>query len=478
MTAAPLPDGTLAGYRLVRRLGSGSRADVYLGVGSTASVALKVFRAETNRDSIAAELEALGRVESPHLPQLVDISTATDGTPILVLERIGQGSLSTRLAARESIECGEAVTLLAPLATLLGELADGGVAHTRIGAASVFLGSDGGPVLMGFGHCLLFEAGGTMAAIDADPAAATDRNAFARLAIDVLSRVRDAGTSNRVGDLVRWIEEAPRAYEFPSELAERLFACAEPLPIAMSTTHPAASTVPSRVVPESKPVPEPWPPPPVPHDPMSRAAVPVGSEEPPSQLPTWLTELLQDNPAAVLKKRAIAFARGVRPRFWVIAATALVGLVIAATLIPSGGAPTAEPVPPTEVPSAPVPTRKPAALPDDPLEASKILLVTRATCLHDLSILCLDGVDEASSSAFTTDAASVQQVQQGGELPQDAIPTGTQLVLTERLGDTALIGLTPPGAAAKGTPVSILVIRTKTGWRIRDYLSGAQATTP
>lgn len=466
MTAAPLPDGTLAGYRLVRRLGSGSRADVYLGVGSTGSVALKVFRAETDRDSIAAELDALARIESPHLPRLVDLSTGHDGLPILIFERIAQDTVSSLLAARDSIECGEAVTLLAPLATLVGELAGAGVAHTRIGAGSVVLGAEGRPVLMGFGHCLLFDAGGTMAAIDAEPAAAQDRDALAALASAVLARVRDTGQSNRVGDLAQWIEEAPRAYEFPAELSERLFACAEPLPIASLTDRRERSSVLPRRVPTSAPVPELNPVP-------GRNPVPEPVEG--RTIPAWLTELLEDNPAAVLGKRASALVRGVRPRFWIIAAIAVLALVIAVTLNPSGGAPNAAPVRTTS-PRIATPTSTPSPLPDDPLKAAKALISARQACISDLSILCLDGVDEASSSAFTSDAALIQQVQQGGEQPNDEVPAGTGLSLIEKLGDTALIGLGGATGAANAHPASLLVIKTKAGWRIRDYLSGAQAT--
>jgi hypothetical protein len=110
-------------------------------------------------------------------------------------------------------------------------------------------------------------------------------------------------------------------------------------------------------------------------------------------------------------------------------------------------------------------------LPDDPLLASTILLKARANCIRDLSILCLDNVDEASSAAFASDAALIQQVQGGGEIPKDSIPGNGQLTLSERLGDTALIGL-----GQGGGPASILAIRTRAGWRIRDYLSGTQAT--
>jgi hypothetical protein len=119
--------------------------------------------------------------------------------------------------------------------------------------------------------------------------------------------------------------------------------------------------------------------------------------------------------------------------------------------------------------AAPTPTV--TALPDDPLLAAKVLLQARTTCIRELSILCLDNVDEASSAAFASDAALIQQIQAGGELPKTDLAGAGQLTLTERLGDTALIRLGEGGSEA-----SILAIRTRAGWRIRDYLSGAQAT--
>ena len=236
MTAAPLPDGTLAGYRLVRKIGFGTRSDVYLGVGVTGTVALKVFRAETSTESIGAELDALGRVESPHLVRLLDVSNGPEGPPVLILERVGRGSVSTLIAERETIECGEAVTLLAPIASLIAELHDAGIAHGRIGAPTVYLGAEGQPVLLGLGHCELFASGGTMAAIDTEVAAAADRDALAAFALALLERVRKTAGDNRTRDLESWIESAPRAYEFPGELAERLFSCAEAMPVAMAAS--------------------------------------------------------------------------------------------------------------------------------------------------------------------------------------------------------------------------------------------------
>ena len=470
MIARPLPDGTLAGYRLVRKLAVGSRSAVYLGVGSTGTVALKVFSSTTPRESVAVELEALGRLDSPHLVRLLDVSNSSGNLPILVLERIRRGSVSALLTNRNSLECGEAATVLAPIAALVGELHGVGVAHGKLGVGSVHLGSKGEPVLIGLGHCELFAAGGSMAAIDTEPAAAADRGALALMALGVLASVRSGDA--RVLELRRWIEGAPRAFEFPGELAERLFACAEPLPVAFSDTRRVAPAVPARValaaplsVPELAPV-------------LERVEGPL-TAPPRRSLPEWVPEVLLENPVGVAKKRAIEFARGVRPRFWFAAGAVAVGLILAVALIPAGGASQAgraaialAPVEPT-VSAAPSPTV--TALPDDPLLASKILLAERATCIRELSILCLDNVDEASSAAFTSDAALIQQVQQGGEIPKFAPEAGAELALVERLGDTALINLGARGQPGGG-PASILVIRSKTGWRIRDVLSGAQAT--
>jgi hypothetical protein len=452
MIARSVPDGTLAGYRLVRKLAIGSRADVYLGVGTTGTVALKVFAPTTSRESVGVELDALGRLESPHLVRLLDVSSASGDLPILVLERVRQGSVSALMTRRDSLEAGEAATVLAPIATLVGELHGAGVAHTKLGTASVHLGSKGEPVLLGLGHCELFAAGGSMAAIDKEPGAVLDRDALAAMALGVLAGVR-AG-SPRVLELQGWIESTPRAYEFPGELAERLFACAAPLPVAISGDRQLAPPVPARLAP------------------AELASAPA---HPLIPVPASISELLLENPLQLLKKRAIGFARGVRPRFWVTAAAVAVGLILAVALIPSGGANPAGHAADSEAPLEPSrpPTLPPTAtpLPDDPLLASKVLLRARETCIRDLSILCLDNVDEASSAAFASDAALIQQIQGGGELPKSAIAGGGQLTLTERLGDTALIGLGQDGSDA-----SILAIRTRAGWRIRDYLSGTQAT--
>jgi hypothetical protein len=241
-----------------------------------------------------------------------------------------------------------------------------------------------------------------MAALDVQPGAVADREALAKMAIAVLGRVRDAGAP-RMTDLARWIEETPRAWEFPGELSERLFAAAEPLPISASTPpsgpigRPSASGGPRRIL--------------------------VAESSPPARtdnavhgwMPGWAAELMTEGPDAV-KRRVLDFVRGVRPRFWVIASGVALALILAISLVPAGTkadvAPAATPSRSTVPSELPIPSA--SALPADPLLAAAVLLKARQICLRDLSILCLDGVDEDSAGAFESDSTLIQKIEDGG----------------------------------------------------------------
>jgi hypothetical protein len=455
-----MTDGTLAGYRLLRRLGSGSRADVFLASGSSGTVALKVFETDVSPESVGAELDALGRVDSPHVARLLDLASSSGPLPTLVFERVPRGSIGSLLRERVELEVGEAVTLLAPIAHLLPELHRAGVAHTRIGAASIHLGASGEPVLLGLGHCELFPANGTIAALDARPAVVGDRNAFAALADSVLGQVRGAAADRRLRELSNWIERAPRTHEFLLDLESQLFDLADSMPIEFGRDEDSESVVPPRIgIPIPK-IPEP-------REVVEPAA--GQSKASPWEPPPWLPAVLLENPIAQVRERLVTFVHGVRKPFWIVAGGVVLAFVLAATLIPTGS-----PQPRPKVVAAPetsIPEPTPSPLPDDPVLALPILLRAREACIHDLSILCLDSVDEPSSGAFLQDSAIIQQVQQGGEIPKSATIDASAPTLVERLGDSALVSL-----GTGGDPASVLLIKGTSGWRIRDELTGVQAT--
>jgi serine/threonine protein kinase len=442
MTASLPSDGKFAGYRLLRKLGTGSRADVFLASGSSGNVALKVFSAAVERELVGIEADALQRVDSPHGVRLLDIAGMGDELPFLVFAPIRRGSVVTLLRERPTLTRGEVVTVVAPIARLVGELHEAGAAHGNITAASVHLGERGEPVLLGFGHATLFAPGLTPAALDGVAAAVQDRHALGLLATTLVHRIDDASDDPGSLELLRWIDAAPTVFEFVDELQERLFDWAEAAPIVFGVTPGATSDVPARL--------------------GAANAESIESEG----LPHWLPADLLEDPFGELKRRLATWARGVRRRYWVACGAVLAALLLALMFLPENS-----PHPPRSDPGrftpAPAPTATP--LPDDPALALPVLLRARSTCYRDLSVLCLDDVDEASSEAFTTDAAAIQQAQQGAELAP--VAQRQSVVLVERIGDTALLSL-----AGNGKPASVLIIRTKAGWRIRDYLSGGPVT--
>ncbi|MDQ1564458.1 MAG: eukaryotic-like serine/threonine-protein kinase, partial [Actinomycetota bacterium] len=258
-----MPDAdltTLGGYRLVRKLGAGSRADVYLGIGSGETAALKIYRPSTARADIGRELDALGRISAAvadageatgtaHCVRLVDVATAASGLPAAILARVVRGSAAQLLRERQSIELGEAVTLIAPVVAAMSAMHSVGVAHTRIGAASVHLGAAGEPVLLGFGHVHLFGDRPTVAVLDTDEAPERDRNALAAFVAFVLSHARGADREARVGQLTAWLDASAgrRRVEFAAELESLLFELAEPAPIEFGRIPITPSGVPARV---------------------------------------------------------------------------------------------------------------------------------------------------------------------------------------------------------------------------------------
>ncbi|MCU1471386.1 MAG: hypothetical protein JWQ39_2535 [Glaciihabitans sp.] len=472
MRETELAPSTVGGYRLVRLLGAGSRADVYLGAGTLGSAAIKVFHPDILPGDFGRELDALGRVPRQHCVRLLDIATGPDGLPVPILERVHRGTLSFLLRERENIHPGEAVTLLAPLARTVAALHRSGVAHSRIGAGSVHLGSAGEPVLLRFGHCDLFESGSSIAALEANEAVHRDLGDLAALALLVLGATPHTTADTRVRTMLDWLS-APAMTLLPgfaAELEERLFDLAEPLPISFERAGLAVTGVPARLTPvQASYVTDAG----AFASDLDRAPSTPVTEARSGALHGIVRHAILTSPVEAVRTRVLALVRGVRKPVWAVAGAIAVALTLAIAFVPQGGSSRATVVraPPAgdPIPAAPIPTQ--SALPDDPVSALKLLLAARAACIRDRSVLCLDGVDEKSSGAFAGDAAIIESIQAGGELPADAVPAAASPKLIELLGDSALISL-----GAKSNPASALMIKDEAGWRIRSFLSGKPVT--
>ncbi len=145
-------DGVVAGHRVIRLLGTGDRAVVYLGYsGAASAVALKVFRADTESSSIELDIAVLTSAAAPGLVRLLDVAQLGDGRICLVLERLTGGSLARYLVEHPRLSPGEAVTLLAPIIVALGALHAAGFMHGAISQSTILLDASGRSVVTGFG---------------------------------------------------------------------------------------------------------------------------------------------------------------------------------------------------------------------------------------------------------------------------------------------------------------------------------------
>jgi hypothetical protein len=187
--------------------------------------------------------------------------------------------------------------------------------------------------------------------------------------------------------------------------------------------------------------------------------------------------LLESGPGSIardaLRERWASWS--VRRRRGVLAAAAAaVALMLASAVVPGSKAPpvtaVSSPTPVSEA-AEEEPSPDPAIGGEDPLAALPELAARREGCFRELSVLCLDVVDEAGSSAWDADRVALQAILDGGTTPQRLqFPSAT---LIERIGDSALIDLGPDS-----DPASVLLLKGEAGWRIRDYLGRSGVGEP
>jgi eukaryotic-like serine/threonine-protein kinase len=397
---------------------------------------------------------------------LRDLSTSP--RPCLVLERLGRGSIARLLESRDSLAPGEAVTVLAPVAAAVSAMHADGVAHRAIRSGAVLFRESGAPVLCGFGHATLIPPRASIAALANEPAVLEDYRALDKLVRDVLLRVHGEVTS-----VLGWLDqfaEATYADSFADALAEHLF--------ELGKAEPVRSTVPARVSPPTA-VPlrsnsAAWTGPGPVTPTMARSAAPHRVTPP---------NIVDELPIPVVIRNLVNRLTAIRKPAWLVAVVGAAVLTITMLVVlpvsgespsgaltgsagdPGSGASSAASIPPAETG---------ALTGDDPVAALAVLLETRARCIRDLSVLCLDSVLQDGSAAMDDDRAVIRSIQNGAEAPtqfrfatQPQVPADVSVV--EREGNAVLLSV---GGQAGSAALSseILVMKGESGWRIRAYL--------
>jgi serine/threonine protein kinase len=145
----------LGHYRLVRLLGQGGFADVYLGqhIHLNTSAAIKILRAQLAEDGIEnfrAEARTLAALKHPNIVQVLDFGI--DGlTPYFVLEYAPNGTLRQRHPRKTAIPLNLALSYVRQVAAALQFAHNQKIIHRDIKPENMLVGEQNQILLSDFG---------------------------------------------------------------------------------------------------------------------------------------------------------------------------------------------------------------------------------------------------------------------------------------------------------------------------------------
>ncbi len=161
------PEVSVSGLDVVRPLGHGQMADVFLarepGLGRL--VALKVLRPqvaadETARRRFEREARSVAALTHPGIVQVYRFGEADDGRPYLLMQYVEGRSLEERLAAEGRLSVDEARRVLVDVASALEAAHKQGIVHRDVRPANVLIEKDTGRVLLtDFGLAAVLDTG-------------------------------------------------------------------------------------------------------------------------------------------------------------------------------------------------------------------------------------------------------------------------------------------------------------------------------
>jgi tRNA A-37 threonylcarbamoyl transferase component Bud32 len=162
----PAPGERLGPYEIVRQVGQGGMATVYLArdLRHDRQVAIKILRPELSAmlgaERFLHEIRVTANLQHPHILPLFDSGSA-DGRLFCVLSYVDGESLRARLNREKQLPIEEAVRIAREVASALEYAHRHGVIHRDIKPENILL-QDGTALVADFGIALaLREAGGT-----------------------------------------------------------------------------------------------------------------------------------------------------------------------------------------------------------------------------------------------------------------------------------------------------------------------------
>ncbi|UCH97788.1 MAG: serine/threonine protein kinase, partial [Candidatus Aminicenantes bacterium] len=146
----------IPGYRMIKKLGQGGMADVYLGVQEKLQrhVAVKVmipslFRDELFSKRFIKEAQTAAQLNHPNIITIHDVGEAEDSY-FIVMEYLGE-SLSNRLRQTGCLPPKKALKIVKMIASALDYAHKKGFIHRDIKPDNIMFRSDGTVVLVDFG---------------------------------------------------------------------------------------------------------------------------------------------------------------------------------------------------------------------------------------------------------------------------------------------------------------------------------------
>ncbi|HEX3641744.1 MAG TPA: serine/threonine-protein kinase, partial [Ktedonobacteraceae bacterium] len=154
--------GDLVGsYRLIRWLGRGAFADIYLGehLYLKTQSAIKILHVELSEKALKDflnEARAIAQLEHPHIVSVLDYGEE-NGIPFLVMTYAANGSLRQRVPSGKRVSLEQIVPLVQQMASALDYAHQQKLIHRDVKPENMLVGAQDQVLLSDFGFVLVTQ---------------------------------------------------------------------------------------------------------------------------------------------------------------------------------------------------------------------------------------------------------------------------------------------------------------------------------